>query len=79
MVRYERRVWAPDEASAVAIVNEGTAWPQSHDEIDDEIVDGAPSVVEITDPNTLKLWRDEDPEFEGEGETLVRDSDGVSW
>lgn len=79
VVRYEREVWAVDEAHAVAIVNEGTAWPQSYDEVVDEVVDGEPSTTEITDPETLKLWRTEDPDFDWERDHPERDPDGDAW
>lgn len=64
VVTYERLVWAADEAGAIALVNEGTAWPQSYDESATEVIDEDPVVIEITDPEMLELWKTDDPEYD---------------
>lgn len=63
IVRYEREVWADNEAQAVEIVNLGTAWPQSYDELTDEVIDGDPVVVEVTDPEVLKACETDNPDY----------------
>ena len=61
VVRYEEMVWAADEASAIAVAR---AEPvQFYNEITDEMVEGEPTVTEITDPEMLDLWRTADPDW----------------
>jgi hypothetical protein len=43
---------------AIAIVQQGTAWPQSYDEITVECVDGEPVAEDITTDELIECWGD---------------------
>ncbi len=47
-VTYKRQIWARDAEQAVAVAEQGTAWPQSYDESREGVERGAWTTEDVT-------------------------------
>lgn len=71
---YERTVKAATAEEALAIVNEGTAWPSSYDDRGGEVLEQHDPVISLVElePNVKKLHRCwNDPEYQKEMEIFL--------
>jgi hypothetical protein len=56
-VIYERKIRAESPEEAIAIAEQGTAWPETYDELTVSVDGDDWEAVEVTDPKDLKAHR----------------------